>query len=200
MYLHPAVGQALSHLHSSFSLTEITSQPSFDMKLMTLQNWPYLCSRSGLYLWSGIRLEAGQRIVTLLLVGLTVRAQCTHIMEAGLTSGPVHHCSFSAQSKFGAGDEAETPAYKGRRLTASRVTSNSITAGKAAGIFFEDKSHFQRVLRLLKMLPLVLCYWFVPIHSSLQRLSLEMKIYRINSCLNRLFPVYELWLKHKKFI
>lgn len=158
VYLHPAVGQALSHLHCSFSLTEITSQPSFDMKLMTPQNWPYLCSRSGLCLWSGIRLEAGQRIVTLLLVGLTVRAQCTHIMEAGLTSGAEYHCSFSAQSKFGAGDEAETPAYKGRRLTASRVTSNSITAGKAVGIFFEDKSHFQRILRLLKMLPLVLCY------------------------------------------
>lgn len=100
VYLHPAVGEVLSHLHCSLPLTQkMTSQSSFDMKLMTSQNCPYLCSRSHLYLWREIRLEAGQRIVTLLLVDLTVRAWRTHFVEAGLTSGAEHHCSFSAWSK-----------------------------------------------------------------------------------------------------
>lgn len=199
MCLHPAraVGEVASHPHCSLLFTQkMTSRSSFDKKLMTAQNQPRLFSRSRLYLWRGIRLEIGCGIVRFLPVGLTVRAWCTHAVDgkAGQRGGP--NLRRRASPRFLSLDKVLVEVMREEMLIYKRegvdslqsdLEGHSTDADKAAGMS-EDRPLFQRFLKLLKTLPWVLCYRFVPIVPA-YKFPWKWKIYKVNSCLNK-----EMWL------
>lgn len=152
---------------------------------MTPQNQPCLYFKSCLYLWRGIRLETGQGIVKLLLVDLAVRAWHTHIVDGKSGQWGRLNLRCWASPQFLSLDRVLVEVMRQRCWSVkggcwqppewpwgSWVTVLVQTRLQA---FLKIGHSFRDFWKLLKMLPWVLCYWFVPIHLRLQQLPVEMK-------------------------